>query len=285
VRLSDLWLAQPAVVGLEPASAAGGRSSDQLPLVLADNRGELRYSTRSLVANEQALLGRVAAGRDAGVAIVSPAIVKRVLTAHPDLSPKQAAVVWELTSSGHAIENVEAGAGAGKTHALGVAVEAFSAAGHPVLGTSTANLATRTLEQEAGVRALNTTRLLADLDRSEALAPGTVLLVDEAGMVGTRTYQRLAEHVTAAGGKLIGVGDSRQLAEIEAGGAFRAISDRFGAVELPGNRRQVDPDEIRALAALRDGDPDAYVFFEHQRGRITVAETPAQARDSQLARG
>jgi AAA domain len=143
--------------------------------------------------------------------------------------------------------------------------------------------ATRTLEQEAGVRALNTTRLLAELDRSEVLAPDTVLLVDEAGMVGTRTYQRLAAHVTAAGAKLIGVGDSRQLAEIEAGGAFRAITDRFGAIELPGNRRQVDPGEIRAPAAMRDGDPDASVFFAHQRGRITVAETPAQARDSQLA--
>ena len=283
VRLSDRWLAQPEVVGLEPVSAAAGVTSDQLPLVLADNRDQLRYSTRSLVATEQALLGRVAAGRDAGVALVSPAIVKRVLTAHPDLSPEQAALVWELTSSGHRIENVEAGAGAGKTHALGVAVEAFGAAGHPVLGTSTANLATRTLEQEAGVRALNTMRLLADLDCGEALDPGTVLLVDEAGMVGTRTYQRLAEHVSAAGGKLIGVGDSRQLAEIEAGGAFRAISDRFGAVELPGNRRQVDPEEIRALAAMRDGDPDAYVFFEHQRGRITVADSPADARDAQLA--
>jgi hypothetical protein len=158
-------------------------------------------------------------------------------------------------------------------------------AGHPVLGTSTSksNLATRTLEQEAGVRALNTTRLLADLDRGHPLAPGTVLLVDEAGMVGTRTYQRLAEHVTAVGGKLIGVGDSRQLSEIEAGGAFRAISERFGAVQLPGNRRQVDPEEIRALARLREGDVDAYVLFEEQRGRITVADDPTGAMRAQLA--
>ena len=199
------------------------------------------------------------------------------------LTAEQVALVWELTSSGHGIENVEAGAGAGKTYALRVAVDAFVAAGHPVLGTSTSNLATRTLEQEAGVRALNTTRLLAALDHGEALAPGTVLLVDEAGMVGTRKYQRLAEHVTAAGGKLIGVGDSRQLAEIEAGGAFRAISERFGAVELPGNRRQVDPEEIRALARLREGDVDAYVLFEAQRGRITVADDPAGAMRAQLA--
>ena len=133
------------------------------------------------------------------------------------------------------------------------------------------------------MRALNTARLLADLDRGQSLAPGTVLLVDEAGMVGTRTYQRLAEHVTIAGGKLIGVGDSRQLAEIEAGGAFRAIGDRFGAVELPGNRRQLDPEEIRALAALRDGDVDAYVLFEEQRGRITVADDPTEAMRAQLA--
>jgi hypothetical protein len=193
------------------------------------------------------------------------------------------ALVWALASSGHGIENVEAGAGAGKTYALRVAVNAFVAAGHPVLGTSTSNLATRTLEHEAGVRGVNTTRLLAGLDRGDALAAGTVLLVDEAGMVGTRTYQRLAAHVTAAGGKLIGIGDSRQLAEIEAGGAFRAISERFGAVELAGNRRQLDPEEIRALARLRDGDVDAYVLFEHQRGRLTVADDPGGAMRAQLA--
>ena len=99
------------------------------------------------------------------------ATVIRALAAHPSLTAEQAALVWELTSSGHRIENVEAGAGAGKTYALRVAVDAFAAAGHPVLGTSTGNLATRTLEHEAGVRALNTTRLLADLDRGHALAP------------------------------------------------------------------------------------------------------------------
>ena len=279
----DQWLAQREIVALEPASATPGGLADQLPLMLPDRRDELRYSTRTLLATEQALLRTVAKRRHEGVAVVPTATVTGALAAHPTLTPEQEALVWDLTSSGHGIENVEAAAGAGKTYALRVAVDAFVAAGHPVLGTSTSNLATRTLEQEAGLRALNTTRLLAALDRGEALAPGTVLLVDEAGMVGTRKYHRLAEHVAAAGGKLIGVGDSRQLSEIDAGGAFRAISERFGAVRLPGNRRQLDPEEIRALARLREGDVDAYVLFEHQRGRITVAEDPAGAMRAQLA--
>jgi conjugative relaxase-like TrwC/TraI family protein len=283
VQLADGWLAQDEIVALEPSPAATRQAAAQSARTRAPRRGELRYSTRTLIATEQTLLNCVAARRDAGVAIVPPPIVKRALAAHPTLSPEQAELVWRLTTSGHGIENVEAGAGAGKTYALGVLAEAFTAAGHQVVGTSTANLATRTLEHEAGVPALNTTRLLADLDRGETLAPGTVVLVDEAGMVGTRKYQRLAEHVTAANGKLIGIGDSRQLAEIEAGGAFRAISERFDAVELPGNRRQVDPEEIRALAALRDGDIDAYVLFQHERGRLTVADSPPDAIKAQLA--
>jgi hypothetical protein len=283
VRLADRWLAQREIVGLEPESGTPGGLGDQLPLALPDRRDELRYSTRTLLATEQALLATVAKRRHRGVAVVPSKALTGVLAAHPTLTDEQVALVWELTSSGHGIENVEAGAGAGKTFALRVAVDAFVAAGHPVLGTSTSNLATRTLEQEAGVRALNTTRLLADLEGGEGLAPGTVLLVDEAGMVGTRKYQRLAEHVTAAGGKLVGIGDSRQLSEIEAGGGFRAVSERFGAVHLPGNRRQLDPEEIRALARLREGDVDAYVLFEHRRGRITVADDPAGAMRAQLA--
>jgi conjugative relaxase-like TrwC/TraI family protein len=281
--LTDAWLTQREIVPLEPDPGARSGLSDQLPLALPDRRDDLRYSTRTLLATEQALLATVAKRRHQGVAVVPSEAVTGALGAHPALTAEQVALVWELTSSGHGIENVEAGAGAGKTYALRVAVDAFVAAGHPVLGTSTSNLASRTLEQEAGVRALNTTRLLAALEGGEVLAAGTVLLVDEAGMVGTRKYHRLAGHVTAAGGKLIGVGDSRQLSEIEAGGGFRAISERFGAIQLPGNRRQIDPDEIRALARVREGDVDAYVLFEAQRGRITVADDPAGAMRAQLA--
>jgi AAA domain len=67
------------------------------------------------------------------VAVVPSQTVTRALAAHPTLTAEQVALVWELARSGHGIENVEAGAGAGKTYALRVAVDAFVAAGHPVL--------------------------------------------------------------------------------------------------------------------------------------------------------
>ena len=80
-------------------------------------------------------------------------------------------------------------------------------------------------------------KLLADLEGGrEQLDARTVLVVDEAGMVGSRKLGRLLEHAEQARAKVVLVGDDRQLAAIDAGGGFRASAvlpaprpDRFSA--------------------------------------------------------
>jgi conjugative relaxase-like TrwC/TraI family protein len=94
VAIADRWLAQSEIVPLEPDPATPGRLAEQLPLTLPDRRGELRYSTRALLATEQALLGAVGGRRDGDVAVVPRATVRQALAAHPTLSPEQAALVW-----------------------------------------------------------------------------------------------------------------------------------------------------------------------------------------------
>jgi TrwC relaxase len=97
VALADQWLAQREVVALEPESGVPGGLGDQLPLVLPDRRDELRYSTRALLATEQALLATVAKRRHQGVAVVPSGAVTGALGAHPALTGEQVALVWELT--------------------------------------------------------------------------------------------------------------------------------------------------------------------------------------------
>ena len=58
-------------------------------------------------------------------------------------------------------------------------------------------------------------------------------------MVSTREIAELAEHVGAVEGKLVLVGDHRQLPELQAGGVFRALVARGLAIELTENVRQV----------------------------------------------
>jgi len=83
-----------------------------------------------------------------------------------------------------------------------------------------------------------------------------VVVIDEAGMVSTRSLLRLVEQAQAVRAKVVLVGDPRQLPELEAGGAFAALTDRHGRAKLETNRRQSEPWEQDALSHLRHGEPD-----------------------------
>jgi ATP-dependent exoDNAse (exonuclease V) alpha subunit len=65
-----------------------------------------------------------------------------------------------------------------------------------------------------------------------------VLVIDEAGMIGSRQMERILGKAEAAGAKVVLAGDAEQLQAIEAGAAFRALTERHGAVEITEIRRQ-----------------------------------------------
>ena len=53
------------------------------------------------------------------------------------------------------------------------------------------------------------------------LAPNEVVVLDESAMVSTKDLARLVRTVQQAGGKLVLLGDHRQLGAVDAGGLFR----------------------------------------------------------------
>jgi conjugative relaxase-like TrwC/TraI family protein len=226
---ADRLLARDAVVELEPVA------------------GERRFTTAQILEVERELLDTARRRRGEGAGLAD----ETAIAARRSLSDEQRALVVSLTASGDGIEVVRAPAGAGKTFALDAAREAWQASGIPVLGCALSARASCELRDQAGVDATTIARLRRALDRSAMLAPGSVLLVDEAGMVGTRDLAALADTAEAAQAKLVLVGDDRQLPEIEAGGAFRALAERVGARELREVRRQREAWPPLRLARLR----------------------------------
>jgi ATP-dependent exoDNAse (exonuclease V) alpha subunit len=105
-----------------------------------------------------------------------------------------------------------------------------------------------------------------------------VLVVDEAGMVPTREIAELVDAVLAVEGKVVLVGDHRQLPEMQAGGTFRALVQRGLALELRDNVRQVHSWERDALDELRDGEPDQALAAYHRHERITIEPTADATR-------
>jgi ATP-dependent exoDNAse (exonuclease V) alpha subunit len=265
------------------AAAAGARIADveaRAAAFLASHDAVLvdtgRYTTPEILDLESSILDAAVTGEAVGWAVVDEAAVGRALRRRPTLAGEQAAMVHALTRSGNAVDVVIGQAGAGKTFALAAAVDAWRNNGHHVIGTALAARAALELGAGAGIPAGTLDRLLRRVER-EPLRAGSVVIVDEAAMVGTRKLAALIGHARAAGAKLVLVGDDRQLPAIDAGGVFAALARRLTPIVLAENRRQHDPAERAALAALRAGMAERALARLDRRGHLIQTDDPAGA--------
>ncbi len=253
-------------------------------VALAEDGREPRYTTGELLDLERDLLdGAARRAMTTGVAVATRPALDASLEARPTVTAEQRDLVIELARGGKGNSVVRAAAGTGKTFALNAAREAWQRSDVPVLGCALSARAACELREQAGMDATTIARLTYGFDRGLGLAADSVLVVDEAGVVGTRDLARIAGAAAAANAKLVLVGDDRQLPEIQAGGAFRALAERVGAVELREVRRQRHAWDRSALAALRAGDVERFVGEYQQHGRIVAAGTPAAARTAMVA--
>jgi conjugative relaxase-like TrwC/TraI family protein len=233
--------------------AAEFLSSGEIVSLGRKGGGEERFSTWSLLAAEDRLVRFAKDGRDAGVAQVDANVVEAAIRGR-GLSDEQAAMVRQLCSSGSALEVVVGRAGTGKTYALSAAREAWEASGTTVVGAALSAAAAGELRRGAKLTAVSTVaRKLID-SYKEGLPEGCVLLLDEASMIDTRSLSQLAKAVEKANGKVILVGDPRQLPAIESGGVFARLAREIGFIELTEVRRQESVEDRQALAEIRHGD-------------------------------
>jgi conjugative relaxase-like TrwC/TraI family protein len=239
---------------------------------------ERRWSTPDLLAVEQRLVTSATSRSREQTARVSHQAVRDALAAHPTAGPDQQALVRDLCQGGQGVALVVGRAGTGKTFALGIARHAWQLDGYRLLAAAPTGIATVSLQGEGFEDVATCDRLLGDLGQGrERLDSRTVLVVDEAGMVGSRKLTRLLEHAQQAQAKVVLVGDDRQLAPIDAGGGFRALRLRLGASELTENRRQHQAWEREALDLVRSGLVDEAVAAYRTHDRVVAADSKPAA--------
>ena len=196
--------------------------------------------------DEQSIrINRMAA--EAAIALHEAAMSERFEKEIHLTDEQKASVVHVLCETG-GLACIIGQAGTGKSASAGAYIRAFEQAGRRVIGTSTSQAATDNLKKEAGIEGMNTAELLHALDSGKlTLSASDVIVLDEAGMVGAKTFRRIQKHVDAAGGKLVAVGDPKQLEAIEAGGPFAELCEKFGAAAITQIQRQRNA-QARTLA-------------------------------------
>jgi Ti-type conjugative transfer relaxase TraA len=242
---------------------------------------EPRHTTPAMLTVEAAVVDMALARLGEGRAVVPKASLDRVLARRDSLHEEQRTMVERLTTSGNGIDLVMGKAGTGKTFALAAAHEAWQRHGYTVLGCALAAQAARELEDGAGITSTTLARLLLDLDDPDhgGFKPDSIVVVDEAAMVGTVDLARLLSHAHIAGAKVVLIGDDHQLPEIQAGGGFKALRQLLPAVELTEVKRQPFGWEKNALDLLRDGRGSEAMAAYMNRDRVFVSPKDEDTRN------
>lgn len=258
------------------------RASPELVALGKDGRDQERFTSRDMIVVENRLEragDELAARGDHGLpaAAIRGAVAAAGSKGLVLGEEQQAALEHIVGPSG--IANVIGYAGTGKSAMLGVARDGWERAGYNVRGAALSGIAAENLEGGSGIAS----RTIASLEHAwgqgrEQLGPRDVLVVDEAGMIGSRQMERVLSQARDAGAKVVMLDDPEQLQAIEAGAAFRSVTERHGAAEITEIRRQREDwqrDATRALATGRTGEA---IHAYDGKGMVHAADTREQAR-------
>jgi conjugative relaxase-like TrwC/TraI family protein len=204
-----------------------------------------------------------------------------------DLTPEQAQVVVEWLTSGTATVPLNAAAGSGKSHTIGVFARLWTAfTGGKVVGVTTSTNAARVLQGELDeacaelAETYNVAQFLGKMPHTDELrpkvrlGPSDVVILDEATQAGTADVALVQQAARHAGAWFHPIGDTAQLGAVDAGGIFALLVEELGGPRLEEILRFRNEWEAAASGRIRKGDIAALAVYA-RRGRVTGADHEA----------
>ncbi len=283
-----------AVAGLLPEGAPGAeveRMADayldsESVIQVGESKKGPRFTTKRIWELEREALAATERMRSQGPTPAGELIAARVIQARPTLKSDQRQMLRRLLSGTEGVAVVIGEAGTGKTYTIVAAAEGWAQAGTELRAAAPTWRAANVMRDE-GLPAQSVASLLVELDRAEhdgddGLERGSVLLVDEAGMVDSATLARLIAHAERAQAKLVLLGDPEQLGEIEAGGLFRAIADRSDPIQLDQVIRHEHELDREAAKRIRAGEGREALALYRSAERVVIAPDAEARREAMV---
>jgi len=237
--------------GAVPKDAVKTLAKEGGLIELHDAQGGRRWTSKEMLAIERGLAE--SARRMAEVSIPMDQSRLAESRARHGLNDEQHRALLHIAS--HKLALVQGAAGTGKSRMVDAAREFWEGQGKRIIGVALAGKAARNLAESAHLdKSMTIDRLLSQSARGiERLDQRTVLVADEAGMVGSRKLSALMAEVERSGAELKLIGDPRQLQPIDAGGAFRLMIANVGAATIDTVMRQRSEQDRQIVAHLAEG--------------------------------
>ncbi|KAF8818038.1 Ti-type conjugative transfer relaxase TraA [Rickettsia endosymbiont of Cardiosporidium cionae] len=242
-------------------------SSPELKYLGEDDKGLGRYSSKSMVELEYRMV-RQAQELDNSAGHQVDLERRENIAGKYGLDKSQRESFRHITGD-RDIACVVGIAGSGKSYTLGAAREAWEASGYKVVGMTLSGIAAENLEGGSGIKSYTVANRIINWENDrEKLSKNNIVVVDEAGMLGSRDIARIMDEATAAQAKVVMVGDPEQLQSIEAGAAFRGVIERVGFSEMNETRRQREGWQQEATKSLALGEIGDVIRAYSRKGMV-----------------
>jgi len=228
------------------------------------------FTTPETIAAERTNIRYVLEGRNAVQPIMSAEEARDQASSRSFLNDSQRRVIEEVLNSSDRIHGLQGLAGSGKTSTLLSIREGAEASGYKVEGFAPTSKAAGQL-REAGIEATTLQSFLARSQNHASADPSTrnLYMLDESSLASTRQMRSFLGKLKSADRVLV-IGDTRQHQGVDAGRPFQQMQEAgMQTSKLDRIMRQKDPDLLKAVQHLANGETVQGIAMLAEQGRIT----------------
>ncbi|MHC5208920.1 MobF family relaxase [Pseudomonas chlororaphis] len=225
---------------------------------------EMRYTTQKGLKREKAILAIERTGRGQVTPLMSQEQVAKALEGST-LTAGQRQAVEAIVSTPNRFVGIQGDAGTGKTYSVERAVQLLTSVneamsygktedqpGYRILALAPYGNQVAALKNE-GMDAHTLASFFNTKDKK--LDERTIIVLDEAGVVGVRQMEQLMRLVEKSGARLVQLGDTKQTEAIEAGKPFAQLQQNgMQTARIKEIQRQKNPELKIAVEHAADGN-------------------------------
>ena len=278
-KIESYLLAHTAGMEQYDEALASVLASPEL-VVLESDKGERLYTSETVLRIEDQMMNDVRASqnKEEGTPLDSSGV--DVKTMNPGQKNG-----FNALCSGKPIVYMKGPAGSGKSFVLARMNQAAVASGFEVWGTILQGKTAEDFERDSGIKSSTIHSFLSRVESGEIkLHEKSMIVVDEAGMVGSELMKKLVSLCNKSGARLRLVGDTYQIQSVSYGSALDKIAAVVGETALTQIMRQKEEWQQEASVAFSRHDIETGLRAYHDKGNVHFHGDQIEAIDALVAK-
>lgn len=255
------------------------KDSNLLVDLEAKKKGLSLYTTKDMIEREQDILNTIRSRTKEAAHPINTHVYQQAIKNRPTIKEEQVNALAYITKGAEGVCFIEGDAGTGKSYLMNAVKEVYEKSGYTVRGLSFTNKAAMNLQEGSGIQSTSVDSFLLKMKHnSPQIDHKSIIVLDEAGMLGSTGFKNLLDICKKNKAKLVCIGDKKQIQPIHTGQIFGSITTLVGSKNLTTIVRQTHKWERAAVKDFAEGKSTKAIEAIDKHGNLHICDSRIGAR-------